>query len=273
MRKSITTKAARDQPSPERADNIAPREKPWYKRVDVWLSTIPAILGLVLSITAIYEARWISEQQTTIKGFEELLKSEHKLNIESDTLVKRATIQLRLTSTTNELVGDQIAQLKAQLSLNTKIQNEANINADYLKRSNRNKLYAATSNLGRIKLRGIDSTSLVDYISQVKPILEEELLNPYLLQNEEMEWYWEHAYITVEGCRYVYFDIAHGGKPNYVFPLNIENVKTCQWAILDAEYIIRTNIWQEDKSMKKSADPPPHISPNIYNAQLPKIDD
>jgi hypothetical protein len=185
----------------EIADGFRPKEKQWFKKVDIWLSTIPAILGLILSGIAIYQAKLISDQETTIKGFGTLLQNQRLLNIETATLIKKATVQLGLTSTTNKLVNDQLGVLNKQLALNTASQGQANKNAEYVKTSNRNRLFVATVNLRNMVeesrqawlLKRMDSTKIEHFLNEFKAILEGELQNPYLLQNQKLTEYWLNA--------------------------------------------------------------------------------
>lgn len=51
------------------AARIEPNKKVWYKKIEIWLSTIPAIIGLILSIVALMQDQRIKDQKKALEDY------------------------------------------------------------------------------------------------------------------------------------------------------------------------------------------------------------
>lgn len=157
-----------------------------------WIGLASVVVTLIIGIWGIMLTYTILHSQQEIKGFDTLLRNSHS--------------QIDSLANENVLLRKQLMVLDTQLSLNIKVQNEANSISNFTLKSNKGKLRIALEKLLMIivnssskpnHLTEWDSAQRFDFINEVKPILEGELSNPVLLANDSLSQQWANTYDTI----------------------------------------------------------------------------
>lgn len=161
----------------------------WYKKPEI---IIPTILSIILTVVVMYQTYELSLKNQSVEGF--------------DTLLRYSQAQIDTLNSNQKVLTEQLAVLNEQLGLNRETQKKANKLSEYSEEADHTRFYTAIIKMSTViealHPPGINGhwneNEVITFIKEIKPLLESQLDNSYLIKNKEAFDAWNKAWRHIQ---------------------------------------------------------------------------